>query len=138
MIVTEKIANNKNLGFQVSASKTFAVDTNTMWEFILSEQGICIWLGTINIDDFEVQKQLYTKEGIAVKLTVFKMDCHLRFKWKPPHFAKDSTVELRITNSNGRAKVIFHNTGFYKIEQQETLRIYWKNVIAKMHQALMC
>jgi activator of HSP90 ATPase len=131
-VKSDKIKNTKELGFQVSVSKTFKVSTEIMWEFILSEKGIHVWLGEINIDDFDIQKQFITKEGIEGKLTVFVPECHLRLKWKPSIFEKQSTVELRITNTNGKAKVIFHHTRFYKIEQQEILRRYWKNVILKM------
>jgi activator of HSP90 ATPase len=122
----------KDLGFQVSVSKTFKISAQRMWEFLLSEKGIHIWLGEINLDAFELKKEFVTKEGIEGKLTVFVPDCHLRFKWKPSNFEKTSTVELRVTNTNGKAKIIFHHTGFYKIEQQEILRSYWKNVISKM------
>jgi hypothetical protein len=135
-VTFDKVKNIKDLGFQVSVSKTFKVSTEVMWEYILSEKGMYTWLGEINIDDFEIQKQLATKQGIEVKLTVFVPDCHLRFKWKPINFEKPSTVELRITNTNGKAKVIFHHTGFYKLEQQEELRSYWKNVISTINEEL--
>jgi activator of HSP90 ATPase len=72
-----------------------------MWEFLLSETGINIWLGEINIDDFELQKRFVTKAGIEGKLTVFVPDCHLRFKWKLSSWEKPSTVELRVRNSKG-------------------------------------
>jgi activator of HSP90 ATPase len=136
MDVIKKAPQTKDLGYQVSASKTFKVSTEIMWAYLLSEQGIHTWLGEINVDDFEIQKQLLTKTGIEAKLTVFILDCHLRLKWKPKHFEKTSTLELRVTNTKGQAKVIFHHTGFYKIEQQEELRSYWKNVIANINLEL--
>ena len=133
---SDRIKVSKDLGFQVSVCKTFSVSIQTMWEFLLSETGINIWLGEINIDDFELQRQFVTKAGIEGKLTVFVPDCHLRFKWKLSSWEKPSTVELRVRNSKGRASVIFHHTGFFKIEQQEELRIYWKNIISKMIENL--
>ena len=51
----------KDLGFQVSVSKTFSVSTEAMWLFLLSEAGITVWLGEIKIDDFELQKSFITK-----------------------------------------------------------------------------
>jgi hypothetical protein len=132
MLQKDPPSKTKDLGYQVSASKTFKVSTEIMWAYLLSEQGIHTWLGEINVDDFEIQKPLITKAGIEAKLTVFVLDCHLRIKWKPKHFDKPSTVELRVTNTKGRAKVIFHHTGFYQIEQLEELRSYWKKVIANM------
>ena len=35
----------KNLGFQYSIRKTFPVSVDRFWEFLLSEQGIFVWLG---------------------------------------------------------------------------------------------
>jgi activator of HSP90 ATPase len=126
----------KDLGFQVSVSKTFHVSTQILWEFILSESGIRVWLGEFEIDDFEIQKQFVTREGIEGKLTVFVPDCHLRLKWKPSSYARQTTLELRITNVQGKARIIFHQTGFYQIEQKEELRNYWKQVISKVSTAI--
>jgi hypothetical protein len=122
----------KDLGFQVSASKTFNVSTQVMWEYVLSERGLHTWLGKIDADEFELGNQFITQEGIEAKLSVFVPDCHLRFRWRPAHFEKPSTVELRISNAKGKAKVVFHHTVFFKASQVEELRAYWKAVIAKM------
>jgi activator of HSP90 ATPase len=127
---TKKI---KDLGFQVSISKVFPVSTERIWEFILSEEGINIWLGSISIDDFEIHKPFITDEGIEGKLTVFIPNCHLRLKWKPKHWQKLSTIELRVTNRKGKASVIFHQTGFFEIEKKEEMRTYWKNIISEMN-----
>ena len=122
-LINNEIKNkSKDLGFQVSVTKTFNVSTELIWEFILSAKGISIWLGEINFDDFEIQKPFLTTNGIEGKLTVFVPNCHLRFKWKPRNWEKQSTVELRVTNSKGKARLIFHHTQFFKIEQQEELR----------------
>lgn len=132
----EIVKQPKDLGFQVSVRKTFSVSTETMWDFLLSEKGIGVWLGKINIDEFERQKAFTTEEGIEGKLTVFVPNCHLRLKWKPKIWLKFSTIELRVTNTKGRASVVFHQTGFFEIEKREELRIYWKSIVSKMNEAL--
>ena len=128
---------NKDLGFQVSVRKTFSVSTETMWEFLLSQSGIEVWLGKINIDDLEIQKTFISDEGIEGKLTVFIPNCHLRLKWKPKHWQKLSTVELRVTNNKGRSSVVFHQTGFFEIEKIEEMRTYWKSIISNMNEVLI-
>jgi activator of HSP90 ATPase len=126
------IKKTKDLGYQISVSKVFPLPTHKMWDFLLSDLGIATWLGKISLEDFELQKQFVTDKGVEGKLTVFVPDCHLRFKWKPSNWDKQSTVELRVKNSKGKSSVIFHHTGFYKIELQEELRQYWKEIITKM------
>ncbi len=63
------------------------------------KSGIASWLAKIDLDNFEIQRLFTTEEGIQEKLTVFIPDCHLRLKWKPNNWEKQSTVEIRITNS---------------------------------------
>jgi activator of HSP90 ATPase len=122
----------KNLGFQYSIRKTFQVSVDTLWEFILSEQGISIWLGTMDMADFELNKSFKTSEGIEGKITTFKPDCHFRMSWKPPHWDKPSIVEVRITNYKGKASMVIHQTRFFEFEKREEMKIYWENVIEKM------
>jgi activator of HSP90 ATPase len=124
----------KDLGFQVSVSKIFPIGTKAMWEFLLSDEGIAIWIGDISVGNFELQNRFITKSGTEGKLTIFVPDCHLRFKWKPKHWQKQSTVELRVTNRKGRASIVFHQTGFFEIEKREEMRTFWKYVIEKINQ----
>ncbi|HOY12320.1 MAG TPA: SRPBCC domain-containing protein [Saprospiraceae bacterium] len=131
-----KIKIIKDLGFQVSVSKTFPINSDAMWELLLSEKGISVWLGEIDVNDFEIQKPFVTKAGIEGKLVVYIPDSHLRFRWKHNNWEKYSTVELRLTPLKGKTNVIFHQTDFYKIEQKEELRNYWKNVISNMMKEL--
>ncbi len=123
----------QKLGFQYSIRKTFPISVDTLWEFILSESGFLVWLGTIDMADFELNKSFRTEEGIEGKMTTFKPDCHFRLSWKPPHWEKPSTVELRITNSKGKASIVIHQTRLYENTQREEMKIYWKNVIDKMN-----
>ena len=122
----------KDLGYQIGVRKTFTVSTEKMWDFLLSETGITIWLGQINMDDFELHKPFKTTEGIEGKLSVFKPDSHMRLRWKSTDWLRYSTVEIRVTNSKGRAAVVFHHTGLFDVEKREALIGYWKGVIGKM------
>lgn len=107
-----------------------------MWEFLLSENGIEVWLGKINSDEFEICKPFNTKEGIEGKLTIFKPDSHLRLSWKLKDWAKSSIVEMRITNSKGRARMVFHHTKLYEIEQRIEMKKYWNNILLNIENKL--
>lgn len=137
MQVNENIIDKvKPIGFQLGVSKTFAVSYDDMWEFLLSENGISVWLGEINFDEFGVNKSYQTKQGIEGKLNVFKPDSHLRLAWKPKHWKKSSIIEIRITNSRGRARIVFHHTNLYEIEQRIEMKKYWDNVILNIQNEL--
>jgi hypothetical protein len=49
----------------------------------------------------------------------------------------NSTVEIRVTHSKGRAAVVFHQTGLFDVEKREALIGYWKGVVGRMDVALV-
>jgi uncharacterized protein YndB with AHSA1/START domain len=117
--------------FQIGISKTLPVSTDFVWDFLFSDKGIKIWLGSINSEDFELGKAYKTDEGVMGKLTVFKPDCHIRLTWKPPHWTNISIVEVRVKNSKGRAIILFHQTQIINLEQREEMRIRWNKVLSE-------
>jgi activator of HSP90 ATPase len=118
-------------GFQIGISKTFPVSTDFVWDFLFSDEGLKIWLGSINSEDFELNKAYKTEDGIMGKLTVFEPDCHIRLTWKPLHWTNISIVEVRIKNSKGRAIILFHQTKIISLEQREEMRIRWNRVLSE-------
>jgi activator of HSP90 ATPase len=134
--VQQQVDKTKNLGFQYSIRKTFPIPVDRFWEFLLSEQGISIWLGTINFADFELNKSFKTQEGIEGKITTFKPDCHFRMSWKPPHWEKPSIIEIRITNNKGRAAMVIHQTRFFEFEKRGEMKIYWDAIIVRIGMEL--
>jgi activator of HSP90 ATPase len=126
----------KNVGFQFSITKTCAVSVDAAWDFLLSESGIAIWLGSINFDDFELNHALTTKAGIEAKITIFKPDSHLRLAWKPAHWDNISFIEIRVLTNKGRAKLGLLHTQMMNIGQREEVKIYWNEVFQQMDKAL--
>jgi activator of HSP90 ATPase len=122
----------KNVGFQFSITKTCAVSVDAAWDFLLSESGIAIWLGSINFDDFELNHPLTTKAGIEAKITIFKADSHLRLAWKPAHWDNISFIEIRVLTNKGRAKLGLLHTHMMNLEQREEVKIYWDRVFQQM------
>jgi uncharacterized protein YndB with AHSA1/START domain len=118
-------------GFQIGISKTFPVSTDFVWDFLFSDEGLKIWLGSINSEDFELNKTYKTEEGITGKLTVFKPDSHIRLTWKPTHWTNISIVEIRVKNSKGRAIILFHQTKIISLEQWEEMKIRWNTVLGQ-------
>jgi activator of HSP90 ATPase len=126
----------KNVGFQFSITKTCAVSIDAAWDFLLSESGIAIWLGSINFDDFELNHPLTTKAGIDAKITIFKPDSHLRLAWKPAHWDNISFIEIRVLNNKNRAKIGLLHMHMLSVAQRDEVKTYWTNVMHRIHDAL--
>jgi activator of HSP90 ATPase len=126
----------KNVGFQFSITKTCAVSVDAAWDFLLSESGIALWLGTINFDDFELNRPLTTQAGIEAKITLFKADSHLRLAWKPAHWDNISFIEIRVLTNKGRAKLGLLHTHMINVGQREEVKAYWSKIFQQMDNAL--
>jgi activator of HSP90 ATPase len=122
----------KNVGFQFSITKTCAVSVDAAWDFLLSESGVAIWLGTIDFQDFEWDNPFTTAEGIEAKITIFKADSHLRLAWQPRHWDNVSSIEIRVFDVKGRAKIGLLHTRMLDVRQREEVKAYWGEIFEKM------
>lgn len=122
----------KNVGFQFSITKTYAVSVNKAWDFLLSESGVSMWLGYINFNDFELNNPLITKAGLEAKITIFKADSHLRLAWKPAHWDNVSFIEIRVLTNKGRAKLGLLHTHMTSVAQRTEVKAYWTKIFDEM------
>jgi activator of HSP90 ATPase len=122
----------KNVGFQFSITRTYAVSTDAAWDFLLSETGVSTWLGVINFDDFELNNSLITKARIEAKITIFKADSHLRLAWKPAHWGNNSFIEIRVFDVKGRAKIGLLHTFMMDVAQRTEVKAYWNKIFQEM------
>jgi activator of HSP90 ATPase len=122
----------QNFGFQYSITRTYAVSTDAAWDFLLSESGISVWLGTINKNDFELHHPFTTAEGIEGKITIFRADSHLRLSWKPSHWLNNSSIEIRVFNVKGRAKIGLLQTRMIDVQQREEVKAYWMKIMQEI------
>ncbi len=60
----KKVGQTKDVGFQIGVRKTFPISIEMAWSFLFSEEGLRVWLGNINLDEFQVNKTYKTEEGI--------------------------------------------------------------------------
>jgi uncharacterized protein YndB with AHSA1/START domain len=126
----------KNVGFQFSITRTYAVSTDAVWDFLLSETGVSTWLGTINFDDFELGNSFTTAEGIEAKITIFKADSHLRLAWKPAHWGNNSFIEMRVFDAKGRAKIGLLHTFMIDAAQRAEVKAYWGKIFQEIGEKL--
>jgi activator of HSP90 ATPase len=126
----------KNVGFQFSIIRTFAISTDAAWDFLLSETGVSTWLGTIDFDNFELNNPLKTDAGIEAKITIFKADSHLRLAWQPAHWSNNSFIEMRVFDAKGRAKIGLLHTHMMNVAQRTEVKVYWSKIFQEMGEKL--
>lgn len=130
------IGQTKDSGFQIGVRKTLPVSSGTAWDFLFSGEGLKIWLGHINSDEFEINKNYKTKEGIEGKINVFKTNSHIRLTWKPKHWSNISAVQIRVMDTKGNTTISFHQDKLLDITQREEMKKHWGRVLDKLTEEI--
>lgn len=130
------IGQTKDRGFQIGVRKTLPVSYDIAWDFLFSDEGLRVWLGKINTDEFELSKTYKTKDGIEGKINVLKTNSHIRLTWKPKNWANTSAIQIRVINAKGKTKISFHQDKLLDSIQRDEMKKHWDAVLEKITETL--
>lgn len=124
-------------GFEVGVHKTLPIDRAELWEFILSRQGLRLWLGGINELVLE-RKQLYkTAEGTAGEVRTFKEAEMIRMTWQPKNRKSPTTLQIRLDSTGpDKTRLAFHHEKLTDSKEREAMRKHWQTIAGKLAAAL--
>ena len=123
-----QVGKTKDVGFQFGIRKTIPVSTEKVWDFLLSENGLRIWLGKLNTE-LELNKEFETKNGITGLVRVFKPNSHIRLNWKPKIWKNMSTVQIRVIGNETKTTIAIHQEKLLNPEQRNEMKEYWTQTI---------
>lgn len=125
------IGKTKDVGFQFGIRKTISASTEKVWDFLLSENGLKIWLGELR-NKLELKKEFETKDGITGLLRVSKPNSHIRLNWKPKTWENMSTVQVRVIGNKNKTAIAIHQEKLLNSEQRNEMRAYWTEIIEEL------
>lgn len=122
----------KDVGFQFGVRRTINLDTEKTWDFLLSKEGLKIWLGEVNPASL-VLREPFTVPGKAKCLiSVLKPNSHLRMKWQPLMCDGNATLQLRVIPNNDRCTISFHLEHLNTVVQREKMKHHWTGVLSQL------
>jgi hypothetical protein len=133
----------KNSGWQFGLRKTFPYPQEYLWAFMFSDEGLNIWLGTLE-KELEVKKTYKTKEGIEGFVRVYIPFSHVRMNWKKKNWKNASILQVRVIGNHEKTMISFHQEKLLNANQREEMKLYWnekmteiKNTITAKHAKLL-
>ena len=125
---TKIVGQTKDVGFQIGIRKSIPISLDIAWDFLFSEEGLKIWLGKINSNQFDRNETDKTKEGVEGKVNVFKPNSHIRLTWKPKNWTNTSTLQIRVIEAKGKTTISIHQEKLIDSNQREEMKKYWDKV----------
>ncbi|ASR37879.1 activator of Hsp90 ATPase 1 family protein [Prauserella marina] len=132
-----RVGLTKDAGWQIGVSKTVHVPVETAWEFLISPEGIAIWLGDGVTVIPERGAGYETTAGVRGETRGFRERDRVRLTWHPPSWTHDTTLQLTVTSAGeGKSRIGVHQERLADAGERELQRKHWKDVIAVIAEAL--
>ena len=131
----KEVGLTKDVGYQFGKRKTFDLSLEDAWEFMFSNEGLSIWLGTLPGEP-ELQQPFQTREGIVGKLRLMKPFSHIRMAWAKQEWNNTSTLQVRLIKAKFGTTICFHQEKLLDKAQRVEMKTYWDNVMEKIAQTL--
>lgn len=127
----------KDAGVQIGIRKTVDGEPERIWSFLVSPQGLPLWIG--HVDDFWWKKgfEFVSKEGVSGKLTVVNPPLKLRLTWQRPDWDTPSRLQIYLLPAkSGKTTIAFHQEMLEDVYMRETMRRHWENVLQRVVEQL--
>ena len=129
---TKIVGQTKAVGFQIGIRKTLPISLDSAWDFLFSEEGLKIWLGKISSEQFELDKNYKTLEGIEGKVRALELNSHIRLTWKHENWTNISTLQIRVLKAKDKTTISIHQENLLDSNQREEMKEYWDKVVDKL------
>ncbi|WP_438446539.1 SRPBCC family protein [Gorillibacterium sp. sgz5001074] len=125
-------------GFQVGVRRTLHASPEAIWDYLLSPEGMRLWLGGVAAGLEPVKGTRYTADdGTMGEVRAVKLQEQLRLTWKPPGWEQASTLQIRLLPAAaGRTTVSFHQEKLADADVRERMKERWEQVLSTLASRL--
>ncbi|MFF8830696.1 SRPBCC domain-containing protein [Streptomyces sp. NPDC015131] len=122
----------RDAGWEIGVSKTLPLPAGTLWDFVVSPEGVGIWLGgTRGPLPTEKGARYETEAGVTGEVRGYRPGDRVRLTHGT------TTVQVTVSASGpARAVLAFHEEHLPDAAARAARRTHWKAVLSRMEAAL--
>mgnify|MGYP002620119119 CR=1 FL=1 len=126
----------KDAGVQIGVRRTIAAEPERIWSFLLSAEGLKLWIGSVPAFRLEKGFAFASAEGVTGQLTVVQPLRKLRMTWKRPEWEQPSRLQLYVLPAGGgKSTVAFHQEMLEDVYIREWMRRHWEDALLRIRRA---
>ena len=126
----------KKTGWQIGVRRIIDVLPDKLWNFIVSSEGLGMWLGMVDEFAWIEKAQYQLSDGTHGEVRVYKPYSHVRLTWHPPAYPRASTIQVRVISQSGRSILAFHQERLPDKQAREDRRVFFQKVLDKIDHIL--
>lgn len=134
--MTSSVGKTADVGWNIGVSRTLPYPAETVWDFLVSREGVAIWLGPGVELPREKGAEYETASGTVGEIRSYVENDRVRLTWRPDDWDHDSTVQVRLSGSGAKTTLRFHQEWLSDAEEREEQRAYWQDVTERVVAAL--
>jgi uncharacterized protein YndB with AHSA1/START domain len=122
---------------QIGVRRTIAAEKERVWRFMLSADGLRLWIGAV--PEFRLEKgfEFASAAGVTGKLTVVQPLHKLRMQWKRPEWASPSRLQIDfLAARGGGTTVAIHQEMLEDVYIRELMRRRWDETLRRIEREL--
>ena len=127
----------KDVGWQIGVRRILDVHFDQLWNFIISTEGLQIWLGKVDGFTWAVKASYELPDGTHGEVRVYKPYSHARLTWHPPAYLRASTIQVRVIPKGNRSVLAFHQEHLPDQKAREDRRMFFKKVLDEVEHLLI-
>jgi uncharacterized protein YndB with AHSA1/START domain len=112
--------------FQVGVRRTLPIAHDDAWRLLTSPEGLRAWLGDAPGLAMEKGARYATPDGAEGEVRVAQPGSHVRLTWRPPGWAKPSTIQVRVLPAGERSTLSFHEERLPSAAEREARRRHFE------------
>jgi uncharacterized protein YndB with AHSA1/START domain len=122
----------KDASFQFGVRKTFDIDLQHAWQFLVSDEGVHLWLGEVEEIRLEKGAAYHTVDGTTGSVGIVNPHVNIRLTWQPKGWALPSTIQVRVIPAGSKTTISFHQENLEGEEARKLMSSRWENVMLKI------
>ena len=130
------VGQTKNAGFEIGVRKTLSVSPQNLWGFIISNEGLKLWLHVDKPISWEEGAEYRASDGATGIVRIFTPGSHVRLTWQPGGWPKPSTLQVRVMPNGEKATLSFHQENLTGAEEREQMLHKWAEIVKKIEKEL--
>jgi activator of HSP90 ATPase len=132
----KEVGRTADSGWQIGVSRTVSYPATELWEFLVSREGVEIWLGPCPELPRERGATYETASGTVGEIRSFRAGEKIRLTWRPEDWDHDSTMQVTVSPAGAKTTLRFHQEWLAGDDERELQRAYWKDVLDRVVTAL--
>ncbi|MBB6669492.1 SRPBCC family protein [Cohnella nanjingensis] len=124
------VGTSKDAGVQIGVRRTFDVTKEQAWDFLLSPEGLSLWIGEVPSFQLQAGHEFTSKEGVTGKITVVVPYHKLRMTWQRPEWNTPSRLQLYcLSTKTGKTTIAIHQEMLEDVYMREIMRRHWDSML---------